>query len=159
MFVTKNCTFNSVLSPELQILTGIVYRYLHLNLTGISVHKRSSSQIYYSVSIISTTFDPAARQKPGIILNSSVSFILLSKNCSFHLQNTFAWITSSLFPANGLVLRLILTSPGLSPGTSNSKMPIPFQIHTPQSFLSKCKIYYLSLGYQPHCTTAEVTST
>ena len=60
MFITKNCIFNSVLSPELQILTGIVYRYLHLNLTGINMHKRSSSKIYYSVSIISTTFYPAA---------------------------------------------------------------------------------------------------
>lgn len=118
MFITKNCIFNSVLSPELQIFTGIVYRSPKSHRHKHAQEK--SFQIYYSVSIISTTFHPAARQTPGIILNS-VSFILVSKYCCFHLRNIFAWITSSLFPATGLVLCLILRSPGLLQETSNSQ--------------------------------------
>lgn len=156
MFITKNCIFNSVLSPELQIFTGIVYRYLHLNLTGINMHKRSPFQIYYSVSIISTTFHPAARQTPGIILNS-VSFILVSKYCCFHLPKYLCMDHILSFPATGLVLCLILRSPGLLQGLLTAKMPAFSNPYSTEFFFLNAK-FIISLG-SATLHNSEVTST
>lgn len=158
MFITKNCIFNSVLSPELQILTGIVYSYLHLNLTGINMHKRSpfKSTILFQLLVPPFTLQPIRNLESfstlfplSLYLNTAASTFEISLHGSHPLfsQPLALYCVSSWDPQD--CYRRLLTA----------KMPIPFQIHTPQSFLSKCKIHYLSLGFQPHCTTPEVTST
>lgn len=105
---------------------------------GINMHKKSF-QIYYSVSIISTTFSPCSPSDTWnhsqlcflypLYLNTAASTLEISLHGSHPLfsQPLALYCVSSWDPQD--CYRRLLTA----------KMPIPFQIHIPQSFFLNAK--------------------